>query len=148
MHKFQLENALLFYTFFCNIILTNNIIWRIIWLKKQYCAKGVICMSFPISSGLLDALVLAVISNSDTYGYEITQLLRTAVDVSESTLYPVMRRLQKNGMLETYDKEFQGRNRRYYKITEIGLEALSNYKREWTEHKRKVDQILGEGISA
>ncbi len=105
-------------------------------------------MSFPISSGLLDALVLAVISNSDTYGYEITQLLRTAVDVSESTLYPVMRRLQKNGMLETYDKEFQGRNRRYYKITEIGLEALSNYKREWTEHKRKVDQILGEGISA
>ena len=106
-------------------------------------------MSIPISSGLLDAMVLAIVSRSDTYGYEITQFLRSAVDVSESTLYPVMRRLQKNGLLETYDKEFQGRNRRYYRITENGSEALGEYRREWTEHKKKVDSILtGEGKTA
>ena len=63
-------------------------------------------MGFPISSGLLDAMVLSVVNSSDTYGYEITQLLKTAVDVSESTLYPVLRRLQKSGLLETYDKEY------------------------------------------
>ncbi|MBR6102134.1 MAG: PadR family transcriptional regulator [Ruminococcus sp.] len=103
-------------------------------------------MGFPISSGLLDAMVLAIVSRSDTYGYEITQFLRSAVDVSESTLYPVMRRLQKSGLLETYDREFQGRNRRYYRITSVGSAALGEYKREWTDHKRKVDSILlGEG---
>ena len=99
-------------------------------------------MSFPISSGLLDAMVLSVVDRSDTYGYEMTQMLRQAVDVSESTLYPVLRRLQKNGMLETYDKEFMGRNRRYYKITTVGSEALGQYRIDWKDHKAKVDRIL------
>lgn len=52
-------------------------------------------MSFPVSAGLLDAMVLSVVDRGDTYGYEITQYIRNAVDVSESTLYPVLRRLQK-----------------------------------------------------
>ncbi len=99
-------------------------------------------MGFPVSSGLLDAMVLSVVYRSDTYGYEITQLLRQAVDVSESTLYPVLRRLQKNGLLETYDKEFMGRNRRYYKITSAGITALDSYLSEWRDHKAKVDKIL------
>ena len=106
-------------------------------------------MGFPISSGLLDAMVLSVVSRNDTYGYEITQLIRSAVDVSESTLDPVLRRLQKSGLLETYDKEFMGRNRRYYKITAVGGAALKEYRNEWADHKQKVDSILtGEGISA
>ncbi len=101
-------------------------------------------MGFPISSGLLDAMVLSVVNRNDTYGYEITQLLRQAVDVSESTLYPVLRRLQKNGMLETYDREYMGRNRRYYRITDLGSSTLSNYRIEWKDHKAKVDSILKE----
>ena len=99
-------------------------------------------MGFPISSGLLDAMVLSVVGRNDTYGYEMTQMLRQAVDVSESTLYPVLRRLQKNGMLETYDKEFMGRNRRYYRITSVGSEALGRYRIDWKDHKAKVDKIL------
>lgn len=103
-------------------------------------------MGFPISSGLLDAMVLSVVGSCDTYGYEITQLLKTAVDVSESTLYPVLRRLQKGGFLETYDKEFMGRNRRYYRITADGSQALFNYRDEWQDYKTKVDRFLnGEG---
>ena len=105
-------------------------------------------MSFPISSGLLDAMVLSVVDRNDTYGYEMTQMLRQAVDVSESTLYPVLRRLQKSGMLETYDKEFMGRNRRYYKITTVGCEALGKYRIDWEDHKAKVDKILiGEDVA-
>ena len=90
-------------------------------------------MSFPISSGLLDAMVLSVVDRSDTYGYEMTQMLRQAVDVSESTLYPVLRRLQKNGMLEVYDMPYLGRNRRYYRITECGKEQLYELRHEWTD---------------
>lgn len=99
-------------------------------------------MGFPVSAGLLDAMVLSVVNKEDTYGYEITQYLRRAVDVSESTLYPVLRRLQKNELLETYDKEYMGRNRRYYRVTSKGCTALTEYRAEWSQHKNKVDSIL------
>ncbi len=103
-------------------------------------------MSFPISAGLLDAMVLSVVDNEDTYGYEITQYIRSAVDVSESTLYPVLRRLQKNELLETYDREYMGRNRRYYHVTGKGEEELVRYRALWKEHKCKVDSILLEEV--
>lgn len=99
-------------------------------------------MGFPISAGLLDSMVLSVVDREDTYGYEITQYIRRAVDISESTLYPVLRRLQKNELLETYDKEYMGRNRRYYHVTQKGEEALTEYRREWQTHKQMVDSIL------
>ncbi|WP_295095333.1 PadR family transcriptional regulator [Ruminococcus sp.] len=99
-------------------------------------------MGFSINAGLLDAMVLSIVQNNDTYGYEITQYLRKAVDISESTLYPVLRRLQKNELLETYDKEFMGRNRRYYRITSQGNNSLEEYREEWRSHKKKIDSIL------
>lgn len=102
-------------------------------------------MAFPINSTLLDALVLAIVSKGDTYGYKITQDIRNAIDISESTLYPVLRRLQKSSCLETYDKEYMGRNRRYYKVTSTGKKALEGYRVEWIKHKNKIDDILFEG---
>lgn len=68
-------------------------------------------MIFNTGSALLDAIVLAVVSREPegTYGYKITQEVRQAIDLSESTLYPVLRRLQKDGCLEVYDMEFGGR---------------------------------------
>ena len=88
-------------------------------------------MTFTAGSALLDAVVLSVVSMEGTYGYKITQDVRQVMDVSESTLYPVLRRLQKDGLLETYDMEFQGRNRRYYKITSNGMILLDKYRSEW-----------------
>lgn len=99
-------------------------------------------MTFPVNSALLDALVLAIVAKDDTYGYKITQELRNAVDVSESTLYPVLRRLQKDNDLETYDREFQGRNRRYYRLTIKGSATLNLCREEWKNHRRKVESIL------
>lgn len=104
--------------------------------------EGVEKMSFPISAGLLDSMVLSIVSNEDTYGYEITQTLRKSVNVSESTLYPVLKRLQKDLLLETYDKEYMGRNRRYYHVTPKGFEQLNNYRDQWLAHKNMVDSIL------
>ena len=99
-------------------------------------------MTFTAGSALLDAVVLSVVSMEGTYGYKITQDVRQVMDVSESTLYPVLRRLQKDGLLETYDMEFQGRNRRYYKITSNGMILLDKYRSEWLSYKNNVDKIL------
>ena len=99
-------------------------------------------MTFTAGSALLDAVVLSVVSLEGTYGYKITQDVRQVMDVSESTLYPVLRRLQKDGFLETYDMEFQGRNRRYYKITSNGMILLDKYRSEWVSYKNNIDKIL------
>lgn len=99
-------------------------------------------MAFPINSTLLDAMVLAIVQNEATYGYRITQDIREAMEVSESTLYPVLRRLQKDECLETYDQEYMGRNRRYYRVTPKGSAALNLYREDWRLHKRKIDSIL------
>lgn len=99
-------------------------------------------MNFSIGSAMLDAVVLSVVSMGGTYGYKITQDVRKVMDVSESTLYPVLRRLQKDDLLETYDQEFQGRNRRYYKITSNGMIQLDKYRNEWTEYRKSVDAML------
>ena len=99
-------------------------------------------MVFNTGSALLDAVVLSVVSMEGTYGYKITQDVRQVMDVSESTLYPVLRRLQKDGLLETYDMEFQGRNRRYYKITSNGMILLDKYRSEWVSYKSGIDKIL------
>ena len=101
-------------------------------------------MNFNNSSTLLDAVVLAAVAGESegTYGYRITQDVRSALDVSESTLYPVLRRLQTSGLLETYDQEFNGRNRRYYRITSSGAEELHKIRSEWQEYAKKINTIL------
>lgn len=103
-------------------------------------------MLFNISSALLDALVLSVVETEDTYGYKITQSVREAVEISDSTLYPVLRRLQKDDCLDVYDKEYQGRNRRYYKITDKGRNQLALYIEEWKLYKKKIDNVFSGGI--
>lgn len=99
-------------------------------------------MIFQLGSALLDACVLAQLSRGDTYGYVLTQNVKEIVNISESTLYPVLRRLQKDNCLRTYDQPFQGRNRRYYAITEEGENRLKFYLKEWSIYKSKLDNIL------
>lgn len=99
-------------------------------------------MLFTINTALLDAFVLAVLSRGDTYGYALTQEVRTKIDVSESTLYPVLRRLQKSGYLDTYDEPYMGRNRRYYRLTSQGAEQIKFYMAEWNDYKQRVDSVL------
>ncbi|MBC8535261.1 PadR family transcriptional regulator [Feifania hominis] len=104
-------------------------------------------MTFQLGAALLDACVLATLSQGDTYGYVLTQNIRRAIEVSESTLYPVLRRLQKEGCLTTYDQPYQGRNRRYYAITDYGRAKYDYYLREWQKYKACVDSALKGGIS-
>ncbi len=99
-------------------------------------------MAFKIESSLLDACALAILKRGDTYGYEITQEMKKAIVISESTLYPVLRRLQKDDLCRTYDKPHQGRNRRYYTITEKGLEQLMEYQKQWNDYRTAIEILL------
>lgn len=99
-------------------------------------------MTYQLQAHLLDACVLGIVAQEDSYGYTLTQKVREVVDISESTLYPVLRRLQKENLLETYDQPFQGRNRRYYRVTEAGKEKLNFYRDEWKEYQNKVDALI------
>jgi len=101
-------------------------------------------MVFNTGAALLDAIVLAAVSREPegTYGYKITQDVRGVIEVSESTLYPVLRRLQKDDCLQTYDVQCDGRNRRYYRITERGRRQLSMYQEEWKIYNSKINKIF------
>ena len=104
-------------------------------------------MSFQLGSSLLDACVLAILAKEDAYGYSLTQQVREVMDISESTLYPVLRRLQKGDYLTTYDQPFQGRNRRYYRITESGKSKYKELLEDWVDYKQKIDSVLLGGIN-
>ena len=88
--------------------------------------------------------MLAVVSKEPegTYGYKITQDVRQVIDLSESTLYPVLRRLQKDECLEVYDMECAGRNRRYYKVTSRGWAQLQLYESEWKSYAEKINLLF------
>ena len=103
-------------------------------------------MVFNTGAALLDAVVLAIVSKDaeGTYGYRITQDVRAVIEISESTLYPVLRRLQKDECLGVYDQAIDGRNRRYYKITERGRVQLNLYRSEWGSYSRKISRIFEE----
>ena len=104
-------------------------------------------MVFNTGAALLDAIVLAVVckEKEGTYGYKITQDVRQAIEVSESTLYPVLRRLQKDDCLEVYDMECGGRNRRYYKITDKGTAQLKLYQSAWVNYSSKITMLFSGG---
>ena len=104
-------------------------------------------MTYQLTAPLLDACVLGIVRSEDSYGYTLTQKVRQVVDISESTLYPVLRRLQKVNYLRTYDAPYQGRNRRYYAITDEGRNMLAFYENAWNEYKEKIDGLIkGTGL--
>lgn len=100
-------------------------------------------MLYQLGAPLLDACVLAALVEGDAYGYVLTKRVQDVIDISESTLYPVLRRLQKDDLLLTYDRPEAGRNRRYYSLTGEGRKRLDYYRREWIDYKNKIDDLLG-----
>ncbi|MDO5425688.1 MAG: PadR family transcriptional regulator [Eubacteriales bacterium] len=105
-------------------------------------------MAFPSNAQMLDLLVLAVLNRQDAYGYQISQQIKAATGAKDSTLYPVLRRLQENQELETYDQQYQGRNRRYYSITPKGRSHYQEILAEWNAYKEAIDQIVNGGVDS
>jgi len=105
-------------------------------------------MIFQVGAALLDACVLSILRGEDAYGYILTQTLKDTIDISESTLYPVLRRLQKEEYLSTYDEPYQGRNRRYYSITEKGCAKVEEYRGAWQDFRGRVDGLILGGAAS
>lgn len=101
-------------------------------------------MSFNTGAALLDAVVMAVVAREEkgAYGYRITQQIKQELDLSESTLYPVLRRLQKDGCLTVHDEAFNGRNRRYYQITPAGRARQAEFAAEWEAYTTKINKLF------
>ena len=88
-------------------------------------------MDVQLKRGLLDVCVLTAIKNEDSYGYKIIKDLKPYVELSESTLYTILKRLETGSMLTVRSVEHDGRLRKYYRITEIGLKRIEEFKEEW-----------------
>ena len=90
-------------------------------------------MDIQLKRGLLDVCVLAAIKNEDSYGYQIIKDMKPCVDMSESTLYTILKRLETAGMLSVRTAEHNGRLRKYYHITDTGRARIEAFKNEWRE---------------
>ncbi|HFR3766903.1 PadR family transcriptional regulator [Streptococcus sp. A34] len=99
-------------------------------------------MYYPVSSILIEFLILAMLEKQDSYGYEISQTIKIVADIKESTLYPILKKLEKAGYVTTYSQEFQGRKRKYYTITPAGRNHIPFLKGEWTAYKNNIDGII------
>ena len=90
-------------------------------------------MDIQLKRGLLDVCVLAAIKDQESYGYQIIKDMKPYVELSESTLYPILRRLETANLLTVYTVERNGRLRKYYHITEAGIKRIGDFMEEWKE---------------
>lgn len=90
-------------------------------------------MDIQLKRGLLDVCVLAAIKNEDSYGYKIIKDMKPYIELSESTLYTILKRLENANMLTVRTAEYSGRLRKYYHITDKGLKRIEDFKIEWEE---------------
>ena len=90
-------------------------------------------MDIQLKRGLLDVCVLATIKNEDSYGYKIIKDMKPYLEMSESTLYTILKRLELSGLLTVRTAEHNGRLRKYYHITKAGLGRIEDFKDEWRE---------------
>jgi len=90
-------------------------------------------MDIQLKRGLLDVCVLAAIKDEDSYGYQIIKDMKPYVELSESTLYPILRRLETAQLLTVRSAPYNGRLRKYYRITPLGLRRIEDFKEEWKE---------------
>ncbi len=102
-------------------------------------------MENQMKRGLLDVCVLAAIKSEDSYGYQIVKDMSPYVEISESTLYPILRRLESQQLLTVRTAEHNGRLRKYYHITDSGLTRLKTFEEEWRELKQIYEFVTREG---
>lgn len=90
-------------------------------------------MDIQLKRGLLDVCVLAAIKNEDSYGYKIIKDVSPYIQLSESTLYTILKRLESTGMLTVRSAEHDGRLRKYYHITDLGMKRIEDFREDWKE---------------
>ncbi|MBO0419245.1 PadR family transcriptional regulator [Vagococcus fluvialis] len=100
-------------------------------------------MDIQLRRGVLDYCVLAVIKEEESYGYMIIKQMESLLPISESTLYPILKRLESNKLVSSYSVEHNGRLRKYYQITPNGIENLNEFVVSWKEVETIFNYIKG-----
>ena len=101
-------------------------------------------MDTQLKRGILDVCVLRAIQNEDSYGYKIIKDMKPYLEMSESTLYTILKRLKLSKMLTIYSIEHNGRLRKYYRITKLGLNRIEEFKKEWKEVMKVYQFVIKE----
>lgn len=101
-------------------------------------------MDIQMKRGLLDLCVLSAIKDEDSYGYQIIKDIKPYIEISESTLYPILRRLEMADLLTVRTVEYNGRLRKYYHITDMGIKRIQDFKTEWDEIKNIYNFVTRE----
>lgn len=99
-------------------------------------------MNVQLKKGIVEVCVLASLRREPSYGYKIIDDISELIEISESTLYPILRRLEANKMLETFTKNFSGRTRKYYRITKAGEKKIEEFVEEWRDMERVYRFII------
>ena len=101
-------------------------------------------MNIQFKKGVLELCVLSLLKTDDRYGYELVAEISKCIEISEGTIYPLLRRLKNEGYVETYLEESnEGPPRKYYKLTEKGEQTRDNFLEEWNEFIAGVNSIIG-----
>ena len=101
-------------------------------------------MEAQLKRGLLEICVLATLRNSESYGYKIIKDVSNVIPISESTLYPILKRLEANDCVTSYSVEHNSRLRKYYKITDVGLNKIQEFLIDWKVISHAHKYILGD----
>ena len=98
-------------------------------------------MDIQLKRGLIEICVLKVLTVSDSYGYQLIKDISKCIEISESTLYPILKRLEAGGLLDVYSVEHNGRLRKYYRITDGGRKRIDDFISQWKEVMNVYDFI-------
>lgn len=104
-------------------------------------------MDIQLKKGLFEFCVLSVLNRSDSYGYQIIKDVSSCIEISESTLYPILKRLEANEYLTTYSVEHNSRLRKYYKITEKGQLHINEFLGDWDNVMKVYNFIKGDDVN-
>lgn len=100
-------------------------------------------MNIQYKKGVIELCILSILSKRDMYGYELSEYISKQIDISDGTVYPILRKLKADGLVGTYlSEESGGPPRKYYSITKTGIEQLENDSKEWLDFAKTVEKII------
>lgn len=99
-------------------------------------------MEFPLPSLMLEFLILGFLEKKDSYGYEICQKIKSVQEIREPVLYPILKKLQKEESISSYEEIHRGRRRKYYSLTPAGRKRLESLRADWELYKKGIDTII------
>lgn len=99
-------------------------------------------MEFPLPAVMLEFLILGFLEKKDSYGYEICQVIKNVQEIREPVLYPILKNLQKQNLIESYEEVHNGRRRKYYSLSQLGNKRLSLLRKDWNQYQRRITEIV------